>query len=970
MADARALCELIRFTPAPFDRSAGAHVADILGRDHGAAPFIEGVAGCSPFLGALIARDGARARLILDSSPDENIERAIAAAWAASSAGDQQGEMRALRRAKQDAALSLALAEISGALSTMEAAERLSRFADAAIGSALRMALRGTARLGFVAADNERPEAECGVTVLAMGKLGAFELNYSSDIDLVVLYDSASPRLGGADNSKRVAVAATRAMVSRLNDQTGDGYVFRTDLRLRPDPGVSAAAVSINAAETYYESYGQNWERAAFIKARASAGDSAIGEDFIRRLRPFIWRKFLDFAAIEEIYSVMRQIRTAKTAGEAAFFGHDLKTGSGGIREIEFFAQAQQLTGGGKNPDLRARGTLDALAALASAGQITADMRSALADQYIYLRRVEHRLQMINDEQTHKVPATPADAARLAAFLGEASLAEFEARLTESFLTTRALTAPLFTQQETADAGNSKLVFTGVDNDPEAIAALQALGFDRPEFVADAVRRWQAGETRATRSPRSRALLSRIAPQLISEIAGAASPDEAFAAFDGLLRGLPAGVQIFSLFINRPEVFRRLIHIMTVSPFLAREVAMRPYLAEALIEARWPSAEASRADIAAALASRLKAADGFEGALSAVRRFSSEKQFSAAAQMLTGLIPASSAAMRFTRIAEASLDALASLVADDAASRHGEIDGSFAVIALGRLGAQAMTASSDVDLMFVYDAPKSASASASASANENTPGKLDATTYYSRLVRKFISAVTTPTEEGALYEVDMQLRPSGSKGPVAVSLSAFRNYYASEAWTWELMALTKARVILGAPALRAKIEEELRALFAARRDISKVARDVEEMRARLTASRPAASPWDVKLALGGLVEIDFTAQFLEVAHPAAITRETVRIEDRLAALSSAGLLSAMDAEILIRASVAFESLQQVSRAATGGAFAPGAAGGALSRMIADIFGVDGLAAAEKELLRLEAEVRAVYERVVVKAASA
>lgn len=550
MIDGASLNSLIRAAPAPFDPAAGARALEAVGRDCAAPDFIVGVAGCSPYLARLISRYPETAGTILTASPPANLDRAIKAAWGAAEESDPAAQMKALRVAKADVALSVALAEISGALTTMEAAASLSAFADAAVGAALRMALRQVRRLGFAPVDEARPDAASGVTVVAMGKQGANELNYSSDIDLVVLFDNAGEALGGPAEAKRIAVAATRAMVSRLNDQTADGYVFRTDLRLRPDPGVSAAAVSINAAETYYESYGQNWERAAFIKARAAAGDIPLGEDFIRRLRPFIWRKFLDFAAIEEIYGVMRQIHASKGPSsqgfsDADFYGHDLKRGRGGIREIEFFVQAQQLIGGGKNPAFRARATLDALAALAEAGLTDEATRSGLHDRYCYLRKVEHRLQMINDEQTHRMPSNESDATRLAVFLGEETLAGFRAKLLETFRSTHQFTAPLFRPEEKHPLKSSDLSFTGVDNDPETIATLKRLGFERPEHVADAFRRWYAGETRATRSQKARSVLAKVTPQLIESLSRAGAPDEAFAAFDGFLRGLPAGVQIF-----------------------------------------------------------------------------------------------------------------------------------------------------------------------------------------------------------------------------------------------------------------------------------------------------------------------------------------------------------------------------------------------------------------------------------------
>jgi glutamate-ammonia-ligase adenylyltransferase len=949
------LSSLVRFAPKPADLRAGERALAAIGATD-APDFVAGVAGCSPYLARLIERDPEAARLALGSSPEASVTRAIAAAWKAAGEADPALQMRALRRAKADAALSIALAEISGAATTMESAARLSRFADAAVGAAVRMALRQTERLGFRALAPERPEEGSGFTVLAMGKHGAFELNYSSDIDLVVLFDSGGEALGA--EAKKVAVAAARAMVSRLNDQTADGYVFRTDLRLRPDPGVSAAAVSTNAAETYYESYGQNWERAAFIKARAAAGDIPLGEEFIRRLRPFIWRKYLDFAAIEEVHAVMRQIHAGAGAGEPDFFGCDLKRGRGGIREIEFFVQAQQLIGGGKNPSLRPRATLEAMAALTAAGALGPETAAALRERYCYLRTVEHRLQMIADEQTHRIPINEDEATRLAVFLGEESLAAFEAKLTEVLRSTHELAAPLFRPEEKRPADARSFNFTGVDNDPDTIAALEALGFERPAQVADAFRRWHAGETRATRSTRARALLGKITPELIEALARARSPDDAFAAFDGFLRSLPSGVQIFSLFLNRPDVFDHLIRIMTVSPYLARKVAQRAHLAESLIESRWPEAALSAEELAGRLAARLSAADDYESALNGVRRWASEESFSTSAQLLTELIRPDDAAARFTAIADASLEALLAISIAETERLHGKIDGAIAVIGLGRLGARQMTAASDVDLIFVYDAPEGARASGEA--------RLDAVTYFARLVRRYLAAVTTPTEEGVLYEADMQLRPSGAKGPAAVSLSAFRLYYEKDAWTFEKMALTKARVIAGDAALGRRVAAEIAAIIDRPREAASCARDVDAMRERLLTAKPAIGPFDLKTAVGGFVEIDFTVQYLVLTHPRLVAEEIRSdLAASLAALEAGGALGASEASILRRASNVFEAAHQMSRAATGGVFAPGAAGDAVRRLMAAIFGRADLESAEAELIRLEQSVRSVYEGVVL-----
>lgn len=968
MTNPATLAERLRFSPAAFDGEAGARA--ISGFDNpppaDVARFVAGVAGCSPYLARLIARAPADALALFFKSPEAGLADATAQVWAAALEPDIATQMQALRRAKAAAALAVAFAEISEALPTMAAARAYSAFADAAVGAAVRAALDGQARLGFRAADPARAEQGSGLAVIAMGKLGASELNFSSDIDLVILFDSESAALGAGGDARRLAIAAAKTIVKLLNDQTADGYVFRTDLRLRPDPGVSAAAVSINAAEAYYQSFGQNWERAAFIKARAHAGDTSLGADFIVRIRPFIWRKYLDFAQIDDIHSILRQIRAAKGMDTISFHGADLKRGPGGIREIEFFAQGQQLIGGGKNAALRAPATLDALAALGAAGVISPAAAEGLAVRYRYLRRVEHRLQMIADEQTHRIPDSDDGAARLATFLGE-DPAAFKQRLLDTFREVRAFTAPFYEPGHARPArADAILDFSGVENDPATLAALTAKGFERPAQVADAIRRWRAGETRATRSERSRALLAKMTPQLIDALARAGAPDEAFAAFDGFLRSLPSGVQIFSLFVNRPDVFDRLIHIMTASPFLAREIARKPHLVEALLESRWPDPAPSRAALSDRLRVRLSGADRYEDTLNAARRWASEENFAVAAQLLIEAITPEEAGQRFTLIAEAALEALLTAATEETERLYGAIDVRVAVVALGRLGARAMTAASDVDLMVIYDAPADPRAGNSTSAASG----LDAVTWASRLVRRFLAAISTPTEDGVLYEVDMQLRPSGAKGPAAVSFSAFVKYHEGEAWTWEKMALTKARVIAGSQTLGDEIAAAISAILRQPRDPAATARDVADMRRRLAEAKPAIGPFDIKNAAGGATDLDFIVRYLTLAtaptgtltlHP-----ETPRA---IVALNAAGALGDDDALFLAEANAQYEAALQISRASSGGVFAPGGAAEPVRRMMAAVFGATSLQDAEQRLIDLENRVRSVYESLVAAAGS-
>lgn len=917
------------------------------------------VGGASPYLSRLIVKNPDEALALFALEPEAALESIIRGARAAGDAPLPEEAMASLRRAKAAVALLTGLAEIGGVFDSLEAAAALSDFADAAVDSSLRVALNAQAAKGFVRAGEANCERVSGVAVIAMGKLGARELNYSSDIDLILLFDPESEAFADADAARAVSVAAAKVMLRVMSERTAEGYVFRTDLRLRPDPGVTAAAISVRAAEAYYEAHGQNWERAAFIKARASAGDIAVGERFLENLRPYVWRKYLDYAAIEDIHSIKRQIHAAKGGDEIEFLGHDIKTGRGGIREIEFLAQTQQLILGGKEPKLRARRTLEALSRLAGIGRLDPADLSALEENYRYLRRVEHRLQMINDEQTHKIPREPEEAARLAAFLGEESRQAFETRLMSVLASTHRHFAALFEQEERLSSAAGSLIFTGVENDKTTLATLAKLGFKRPSDVSDVIRRWHTGSLRATRSPRARELLTKLGPRLLEELGKAGDPDSAFIAFDKFLAQLPAGVQVFSLFANNPHIFEDLIRIMTIAPELGRQLARRAHLVEALLENDWPRPPPSPEAMRAELAAKLGEAEDYEARLNAARRWASERRFDAAAQLVVGAMDAAGAAAHFTAIADSCIEALLPVARAETVSQMGEIAGGLAVFGLGRLGAGAMTAASDIDLIFVYDAPDGAQSMG--------PRPVEATVWYPRLVRRTLAALSATTEEGALFEVDMQLRPSGGAGPAAVSLSAFEKYYAADAWTWELMALLKGRVLAGDPAVCGKVRAVMDRVLACERPRSALAGDVAGMRARLAEAKPAKTPWDVKLALGGLTDLDFIVEFLALASGPSLKSPPQPRVGLIKTLENQGILAKDDARALLVAGGFFETIMQLSRAATGGTFDPHSSGEALKARMAAALGASNLTEAEGMLEARLNDVRRLFGTIVLAA---
>ncbi len=947
--------------PLAYDREAADRLCAKLGSDLDrlspeARKLIYSVGGCSPYLSRLMEKAPAFTVDVFSRAPEAVIDEIITSAWRAATMSDVEAQKSALREVKARAALLIALCDIGGVWGTCEVTSYLSDFADAVIGAALRASLARLTDRGFAPTSATTPERDCGLSVIAMGKLGARELNYSSDVDLIVIYDSEWMPVSPDGDPRDIAIRAAKGIVDLLQDQTSDGYVFRTDLRLRPDPGVSAAAVSVRAAEAYYEAHGQNWERAAFIKARTCAGDRKIGDAFLSALRPFVWRKYLDFAAIEDIHSIKRQIHAAKGGGRIEFYGHDLKLGRGGIREIEFFAQTQQLILGGKNPDLRTSSTLDALAALARKGHVTKVDATTLNDAYLYLRQVEHRIQMINDEQTHMIPRTSESVQRLASFLGENSEGAFRVRLNAALKATHHCFSTLFEGEDRLSTEGGNLIFTGVENDPSTLATLEDLGFERKAEICETIRRWHTGAIRATRSPRARELLTKLTPALVAALSRAGDGDAAFYAFDHFLSRLPSGVQIFSLFAHNPQIFDTLIDIITTSPYLGRELSKHTNFIEALVENAWPSAAPDMARSRQVLAAKIAAAGNFEAKLNAARRWGGEQQFQIGAHLAVGRISPEIAADAFTAIADAAIGELLPVAQEEMRKKYGVIDGGLIVLGLGRLGAGEMTARSDIDLIFIYETTEGALS--------NGPKAIDGVSYYTRLVRRVVTALSATTEEGELYEVDMQLRPSGAAGPAAVSLAAFKRYYENEAWTWEKMALTKARIIAGDSALGVKISSEIETIFKCSIPSDVLARDVAQMRARIAEAKPVENVWDIKLACGGRTDIDFLWQYFWLANSARLGVPPPSAGKAIDCLRESHLLDPQIVVTLLTTLELFENIIQIGRAVQGGVFDPAKAGEALCARMVKVCRVTTIEEAERELMQRQAAIAVLFDKMI------
>ena len=960
--------------PAAFDPAAAARLLErftALGRTEArlaarpeVAAMLRCLGGNSPFLSDLALREAGALARFLAEGPDATVAAAMTVLGQMKPGERRDRVAAALRLAKRQVALVCALADIGGQWGLEQVTGALSALAEATLGLAVAHLLRTAHDVGELALpDPDNPAAGGGFTVLGMGKLGARELNYSSDIDLVLMFDPAAPIYTErtADHAMVGFAARTaRGLVGLMETRDADGYVFRTDLRLRPDPAATPPAVAITSAITYYESMGQNWERAAMIKARPVAGDLALGFGFLEAIRPFIWRRGLDFAAVADIQAMKRRIDEHKggaLSGDAdpvtRIAGHNVKLGEGGIREIEFLVQTLQLVWGGRDPGLRDRTTLGALRLLTRAGHVPRSAARELAEAYRFLRRVEHRLQMVNDRQTHSLPEKPEDLARIAVFLGFPDTAAFALTLTHQLTRVRVhyaavfevLPSPLY---ETSP--DASLDFRGDDpSPPDTIAALKAMGFATPERIVARVRAWVTGHVRALRSERARTLMDQMLPTMLARIGAQPHPDDTFTRFDRFLIAQPAGVQLLSLFQRNPSLLDRIAALLGASPRLADHLAANASALEGLLS---PDEE----DAPSALRRRLRDARGLEEAIELTSRAVREEDFSISVATMEGRLDVDEAGIQRTRMADAALRALLPPVQADFAGRFGRVrGGAMAVVALGKAGGREMLAGSDLDLMLIYDHPPDVTASHGARS-------MPVSQWFVRLAHAYVAALTAPGVEGRLYDVDMRLRPSGNKGPVAVSLDGFRRYHAHDAWTWERMALTRARVIAGPAALRAQVEQAIATAIAG--DASTVRADATSMRVRMLRELPPDGPWDVKPRPGGQIEVEFIAQVLQLlhaeTHPEVLSQTT---REALRGLATAGVLPAPDAALLIGADHAWRTVQGMLRITVGrdaGEVLPDASARPLLRAM----GAADLAGLRAELDALAADVRAAFVRYV------
>ena len=785
---------------------------------------IAGMAGCSPYLHDLVKKEVNWITKVLNSklSPEKTITNEVL---------HSSNVYKSLRVSKARISLWIALQDLSGNWKLEEVSKCLSEFADFSVKIALKYSVESLIADGKLSKLKNISDADqLGIFILAMGKLGARELNYSSDIDLVCFFDDQKLNDNEFFETRKAAITVIKRMTKVLSEVTENGYVFRTDLRLRPDPSVNPICLGFEAAERYYEALGRTWERAAYIKARYCAGSETLAVKFLSALYPFVWRKYLDFAAIEEAHSIrVRYQKKAELKGISNILGHDVKLGIGGIRDIEFFTQTRQLIVGGRDPDLQVSETLVALAKLAEKGWVLADTARKLSEHYRFLRKIEHLLQMVNDAQTHVLPQTDAGLVRLANFMS-LDFDIFKQKILASLTSVHNLTESFF--------------------NPEKELLSEAVFYQGNTNRRELVSRWPSYP--ALRTARAEALFSKIQPIILEKLSNAVDADRALISFDKFLSLLPAGVQLFSLFHTNRQLIDLFIDIISSSDALAEYLSGNVQVLDAVIEGtfwiEWPGINALREDLAKTL-SREK---DYESRLNASRRWGREWHFRIGVHLLRGIITPETAGFQYGELALATLKELWCLVNSQFAKKYGSPPGRGAVlIGLGSLGTKRLHSKSDLDMILIYDP-----AEVEMSAGEKV---INVKTYYARLTKSMVAAISAPMTEVSLFQVDMRLRPSGKQGPVATSWEAFKYYQTSEAWVWEHLALVNATIITGPEVLKADVSEFCKSLKTLRPD-EKVMSGLSIMRNRLLTSRSIDEKWSLKLGQGKLQDIELFSQ--------------------------------------------------------------------------------------------------------------
>jgi glutamate-ammonia-ligase adenylyltransferase len=856
---------------------------------------------------ALLAELADTGDLLRAYGPQELRTRVLAIA---AECGDDAALKSALRRVRRREMLRIAWRDLAGWADLGEVLATLTALAEGCIDGAL-------ARLMQWAVERDgTPRSAAGdpahLVVLGMGKLGGGELNFSSDIDLIFAYSEEGEVQGGPRelSNHEFFIRLGRSLISALNDATAEGFVFRVDMRLRPNGDSGPLALSFDAMEQYYQVHGREWERYAFIKARAVAGDGACGTDLFARLKPFVYRRYLDYSVVEAIRGLKMSIeRELHRKG----MQHNIKLGPGGIREIEFIGQAFQLIRGGREPALQVRPIQTVLTALQAGGYLTPQAVADLQAAYVFLRRAENRLQMAADRQTHSLPPEAQAQLALAFAMGYDDWADFHAALRRHMHKVhghfeQVFVAPQGEKPEVDDRGLAAVWLATLDSDGLHRRLAQA-GFQDPVATETLLHGLRAGHAYEGLSAQGRERLDRLMPLLLGAAGLTGDPQTTLARLIKLIEAIVRRSVYLALLVENPMALSQLVKLFSASDWIARWISQHPVLLDELIDPVSLYVPLAKDALEAEIQGRLAhlPEDDLEAQMEALREFRHGHVLRvAAADVGPGLTPEQAGA-HLGHIAEVVVEQALALATYSMVEKHGrpacktpagvETPG-FAVIAYGKLGSLELGYTSDLDIIFLH-------AACAGEGMTQGPRPLANEVFFARLGQRLIHILTARTPAGILYQVDMRLRPSGQSGMLVTNLPAFLEYQRGHAWTWEHQALVRARALAGDPALCRAFEDARTELLCRPRDEEKLRRDVLEMRTRMRAALPAhdVTHFDLKQDPGGMIDIEFMVQYWTLlrapAHP-ELTRQRGNIP-LLEALAGAGLLDAGTARDLMDA---------------------------------------------------------------------
>lgn len=812
-----------------------------------------------------------------------------------------------LRRCKQKAYFFIGFNDLATLSSFEETVHALSDLAQACLEAGYHWLDRSLSlRFGTPMIDIGNGMQRSRFVILGMGKLGARELNFSSDIDLIYLYEDDR---GGTVGPKNIAIKTYynrlgQDLIRLLSQTTGDGMVFRLDLRLRPEGESGDLTLSRRSAEIYYESWGQTWERSAMIKARPVAGDLELGEEFLKNIRPFIFRRYLDFTALDAIRQMKLKIDRKIT--HADDYTRNVKLGYGGIREIEFFVQSQQLIHGGKKIELRHAETLTSLTCLARHGLLPEESAKFLAESYLFLRTVEHRLQIEFERQTHSLPDDPEAYEKVAKRVGLAGSDALKKRLALITHGVHTLYESLFFEgkpaKDTSEDSLAQQLLQYDLNSPKAAQLMLQCGFNHPESAIDVIRVIRDGPRGISLTEHDRLWYGRVALVLLKGIQNAPDPNLALHHMGDFLKALGHRVSYLAMLYENTALLDLLLRLFGTSPLLSHFLIRNPYLLDSMIAADFLVGGGGKSELAHQLGDRLNQVEHVEDRFDVLRTFKSMELLRIGIRDLSGVAESTEIMFRISILAEVILEQVLRDAMDELVARHGEprytVAGEqrrvpFAIIAMGKLGGRELNYSSDLDLIFIHGGEGEQQWT---SGNKSLSNEM----FFSRLGQKIISHITTLTRNGLLYELDMRLRPSGQSGPLVTSLESFTLYHQKESWLWEHQALIRARFVAGDAELGTRVQKIIREVVLKPREKNEVFDEVGQMRERIFKEKgPSEGCLDIKQSRGGVVDIEFLVQALILSHgsryPSIHQNHCARA---LHALGKAGVLSGETCKIL------------------------------------------------------------------------